>query len=77
MSASFVYSVEPKASVNPCNKNPVGDATACYALETKHQGSISVYAWYQRKTCRVRKWKLRCYVSKIHVVCIIFIVLCL
>ena len=58
--------MEPKASATLCDMNPVEDATVCYALETKLQGSISVYAWYQRKTCRVRKWKLKCYVSKIH-----------
>ena len=64
VSASFVYLAKPRASATLCDSDPIGDATACFDLYTKREGLLSIYAWYQRKTCKIKNWSLKCYVSK-------------
>ena len=66
VSASFVYLAKPRASATLCDNDPRGDATACFDLYIKRQGFLSIYAWYQKKTCKIKNWSLKCYVSKRH-----------
>ena len=51
VSVSIGYYIGPTASATLCDKSPIGDATACFHVNTKPGGSIYIYAYYRFWEC--------------------------
>ena len=61
ITANIGYYITPKASATLCDSDPVADGTACLGVYHGSNGiKVDIYAFYQKRICRVRNWSYHC-----------------
>ena len=67
MSAKIGYYIIPEASLTFCDTTPVGDVTSCLGIYHGPKGGlyVNIYAYYQKKSCKIGWWSVKCSVSDV------------